>query len=357
MFLLSSSSGWADALRSIPRRALYVGAVGAAIFGFAALTHGKGLGASGTAVAYAESIHHSVSPIALGRVEALLVTVGQKVKAGETLAVMDGRDLAAARDKALAQLSQYEAAVAASSQDQEFQVTRSELWVLKARADEHGDRARYAEITERMNRLNGLLDRQMIPASQAEQAREEMSELQARIETFDQAKTRGQAGLGQSGAGNHNHGHAVDVHVEPLRRAVLVQQAAIRQLDVQIEQLTLKSPVDGIVSTLSHRPGEIIGAGVEVLSVVSARPGVVIAELPEGMATRVHPGQSVNIHTKDLFSRSLRGHVLELAPEVDEMIPRARPSPSIAAWGRRATIQLEGGADVLPGQAVNVALD
>jgi len=355
--LLASSSPWLDAVRSAPRRLLYGLTVIGAGLGFLALTHGKGLGSNGNAVAYVEAIHYAVSPIALGRIDKLLVRVGQQVKAGEPIASMDDRDLQAAREKAVAQLAQLEAAVIASTQDEEFQVTRSELWVLKARADERGDRASLAQISERMRRLDGLLDNQMIPAAQAEMAREKQKELAARVETFDQARVRGQAGLGQVGAGNHDHRRAVDAHVEPARRAVEVQKAAIRQLDLQIEQLTLHAPSDGLVTTITHRPGEIVAAGIEIVSLVSARPGVLVAELSEGMAARVKLGQGVSVRSKELFSHALHGRVIELAPEVDEMFPRARPSPGIAAWGRRATVQLDGGGEVLPGQAFSVSLD
>jgi hypothetical protein len=82
-----------------------------------------------------------------------------------------------------------------------------------------------------------------------------------------------------------------------------------------------------------------------------------LAELSEGMAAHVKVGQKVSVRSKDLFTRSLTGHVIELAPEVDEMIPRARPSPGIPAWGRRVTLQLDDGGDVLPGQAFSVAID
>ena len=355
--LLASSSPWLDAVRSAPRRAFYAVTVIAAVVGFLALTHGKGIGGNGNAVAYVEAIHYSVSPIALGRIDKLMVRVGQKVKAGESIASMDDRDLQAAREKAVLQLAQLEAAVLASAQDEEFQVTRSELWVLKARADERGDRAELAQISERMRRLDGLLDAQMIPAAQAELAREKQKELAARVETFDQAKLRGQAGLSQVGGGNHDHIRAVDAHVEPARRAVLVQKAAIRQLELQIEQLTLHAPIDGVVTTITHRPGEIVPAGTEVLAVVSARPGVLVVELSEGMAARANLGQAVSVRSKELLSRTLHGHIIELAPEVDEMFPRARPSPGIAAWGRRATVQLDGGGEVLPGQAFSVSLD
>ncbi|HYP77157.1 MAG TPA: efflux RND transporter periplasmic adaptor subunit [Polyangiaceae bacterium] len=355
--LLASSSPWLDAVRAAPRRLMYALSVIGAGLGFLALTHGKGLGNSGNALAYVEAIHYSVAPMALGRIDKLSVQVGQRVKAGEAIAIMDGRELQAAREKSVLQLAQLEAEVVASAQDQEFQVTRSELWVLKARADERGDRAALAQISERMQRLDGLLDKQMIPAAQAEIAREKQKELSARVETFDQAKVRGQAGLGQVGAGNHDHAHAVAAHVEPARRAVEVQQAAIRQLDLQIEQLTLRAPIDGVVTTITHRPGEIVAAGSEVLSVVSARPGVLVVELPEGMAARARLGQGVSVRSKELFSRALHGRIIELAPEVDEMFVRARPSPGIAAWGRRATVQLDGGGEVLPGQAFSVSLD
>jgi multidrug resistance efflux pump len=346
-----------DAFRAAPRRIVYGASILGAALGFVALTHGKGLGANGNALAYAEAIHYSVAPIALGRIDKLLVKVGQRVRAGEPVALMDGRDLAAVKQKAEAELARLEAAVLASTQDEEFQVTRGELWVLKARADEHGDRAALAEISARLNRLDALLAQQMIPAGQAEEAREKQKQLAARIETFDQAKQRGQAGLGQAGAGNHDHVRAVDVHVEPARRAVEVQKAAIFQLDLQIEQLTLKAPVDGLVTTLSHHAGEVLSAGSEVLSLVAARPGVLVAELSEGMASHARIGQGVTVRSKELFQRALHGRVLELAPEIDEMFPRARPSPGIPAWGRRATVQLDGGNEVLPGQAFNVSLD
>lgn len=355
--LVATSSPWLDAVKSAPRRIVYVAAVVAAGAGFLVLTHGKGLGTSGNAVAYVESIHHSVAAMDLGRIDQLTVRVGQRVKAGDVIAVLDQRELQVAREKAQLQVAQLEAEVIASGQDQEFQVTRSELWVLKARADERGDRAELAQIGERMKRLDDLLNNQMIPAGQAELAREKQQQLAARVETFDQAKSRGQAGLGQTGAGNHDHRRAVELHVEPVRRAVEVQKTVVRQLDLRIEQLTLRAPVDGTVGLVSHRAGEVVPAGTEIVSIVSGRPGVLMVELSEGMAARARLGQGVAVRGKDIFARSMHGRVIELSPEVDEMYPRARPSPGIAAWGRRATVQLDDGGEVLPGQAFSVSLD
>jgi len=351
------SSPWFTGLRSTPRGALYLFSVGASVLGFLALTHATPFGASGTAVAYAEAIHHAVSPVALGRIETLLVHVGQKVSVGEPLVKLDTRELLASREKAVAQLAELEAAVVAATADEELRMTRDELRMLETRAQERGSRAELTELSQRMKRLDALLDEQMIQAGPAEAARERQSQLAARLEAFDEAKQLGQAGLAQGSAGQHQRARTLQLHVEPARQAVYVQKASIRQLELQLEELTLRAPVDGVVSTISHQAGEVVSAGAEVVSLVSTRPGVLIAELQEALAGRVQVGQGVSVRPRDVFAHALHGHVIELAPEVDELAPRARPSPAISAWGRRATLQLDDGNDVLPGQAFSVSLD
>jgi multidrug resistance efflux pump len=352
------SPWWLETLRATPRRIVHAGAMAAAVIGFVALTHGHGIGSSGIAVAYGEAVRYSVAPAELGRVAHLLVHVGQQVHAGEPLAVLDGRELAAERDTARAALAQLEAKVVAQIQDEELQVTRSELSLLKARAAERGDRAQLEEIGQRVKRLDELLAQQMITASAAENARETQQLLAARVSTFDEARLHGQAGLSDGEARARDHGRAVELHVEPARRAVQVQEALLRQLDLRTEQLTLRAPDDGTVTWLTHRPGEIVSAGTEVVALVCGRADVVLAQLPEGMADRVSVGQRVTVRPKDAWSSARYGHIVELAPEVDEMPVRARPSPAISAWGRRATVQLDpGGGQVLPGQAFSVSLD
>lgn len=343
-------------LRNAARPALWAATVAAAGFCFVELTQGRGLGAR-SASGYAEAIHHSIAPVALGKVASISVRMGQRVKAGDALCVMDGRELRAAREKAAAQLQQMEATVAASMLNEEFQVTRGELWVLKARADEHGDRAALAELKSRVARLDGLVSRQLVPATELETAREKQRALEARVATYDQAKGRGQAGLDRAGAGDHQHRQAVDVQVEPVRLAVDVQRAALRQLDVQIDDLVLRAPADGVVTSLSHHEGDVVAAGTEVLALVSGCPGVVVASFPEAAAPEIEPGREVTLRRRAFLSPALHGRAIEVAPEIDETLVRARPSPNVPVWSRRVTIQLADGVELLPGEAFDVSLD
>src|SRR5262245_43528416 len=191
----SAPPAWFEGARAAPRRALYMLSIVASLIGFWALTRGSGLSMSGNAVAYAEAIHHSVASVAAGRIDRLLVRVGQRVSAGEPIAVLDDRALRASREKALVELAELEAAVVAAKQNVELKLTRNELGLLKARADERGTRAALAEVTQRMQRLDALLDEQMIQAGPAESARERQSQLSARIEAYDEAKQLGQVAL------------------------------------------------------------------------------------------------------------------------------------------------------------------
>jgi multidrug resistance efflux pump len=316
------------------------------LVGFYALRQGA-LAAGPIAPAYAEVVRHAVAPARGGRVEKVLVHVGQPVKAGDPLAVLEGRALELARERARAELKMLQAKVEATAQDREASLARSELQLVRVRADERGDRAGLRELAKQMERLDGLLSRQLVDATEAENIREKYRTLSARVHAYDQAGVRPKGAQAQS--------QAIDLMVEPARQAVAVGEAELKELDFSIEQLTLRAPADGTVSTLTHRPGDYVQAGVEIASVVTTRPGVLVVIVPEQAARRVALGSAAKVRRDKLFSRAAEARVIELAPEVDEVPLRARPSPNIPAWGRRALIELNGAEETLPGEAYYVS--
>jgi HlyD family secretion protein len=320
--------------------------------GFFFLRNGK-VGGGPSGLAYAEVVHHEVGTTVNGRVHEIRVHVGQQVKAGEPLAVLEDRTLLVARERALAQLEKLKADVTAATISEESSVSRAELWVLKTRADEGSDRAELEEVTQQMDRLGGLFERQLIAAGEVESTRQRMSTLTARVKAYDQAIGRGQAGLDKgSGAG---HQKVVAARIEPFRQALLVQQAAVKQLDLAIEELTIRAVADGVVSALVHRAGDVVQAGTPIVSLVTSRPRMLVAILPESAATKVTMGSKAELRRAAIFAPVMAARVVELAPEVEEIPVRARPSPSTPAWGRRVTIELQAETEILPGEGFHVA--
>lgn len=350
MTLTSTPPSLASKLRPYLPSLLVVAACAA---GFVYLRRGS-LDVSSGAVGYGEDVHRSVSSVAPGRIVELKVEVGQAVKAGDVLAVLDRRALEVAREGAVAELDLAKAELIAAGQDEDSKVTRAELWVLRARAAERGDRASLAEISGRMARLDGLLEKQMVPAGEAESTRERMRALSARVGAYDQAASHGQAGLDKSLSSDHSK--LVDARIEPSRIAVRVREVALKKLELELEERVIKAPVDGVVSTVSHRVGEVVDTATEIASLVTSRPGVVVAILPERAAERVVVGSPAELHRPAAFSHALMGDVIEVAPEIEEVPIRARVAPTLPAWGRRVTIRLRGQAQVFPGEAFRVVL-
>lgn len=315
-----------------------------AAMGFFVLQRGTSRGAS--AVAYAEAVHHEVSPLSTGRVKEIYVRVGQRVRRGDVIALMDDRPLVATRERTRAEIEKRRAEVAAALLEQESRVTRSELAVLRARAEEQGDRARLEELSRQMARLDDLLERKMIPATDVESAHEKAHELAARVSSYDRARAAGSA----PAAGTQRS--TLDARIEPYRRAVAVQEAVLADVERAIEDLTLRAPVDGAVTTVWRHPGDVAAAATPIATIVDGRAGLIVAIVPEGAQLGTH----ATVRRKPLFSRSFEGEVVEVAPEIEEVPVRARSSPTVPAWGRRAFIQLAEGTELVPGEALHVTL-
>jgi hypothetical protein len=108
------------------------------------------------------------------------------------------------------------------------------------------------------------------------------------------------------------------------------------------------------VSLVLHHEGDVVSAGTEVVRIANARPGLVICWLPERLAGKVATGASVELRGTDLFRGHFAGRVEALAPEIEEVPLRARVSPAVPAWGRRALIAASPDRPLIPGEALHV---
>ena len=327
--------------------------VGGLLYGFWILPHGTALGL-GSVRGYAEALDTQVAPIAAGKIESIEVMLGQRVKAGDVVARMSTKQLDAHRVNLLAQLDQSLAQIPAQRSLQDADVMRGELWVLRAKAIQNGDRAELKEMSSQVERLNQLAQDHMIPALEAEDRRRLQSAVAARVGAYDQAAEHGQAGLDHHGRIGAGHAASVETRIEPYRHAARAQEAAIEEIDLALQECVLHAPADGVVSVLGHQRGEVIPAGESVVTLVTARPGVVVAGIPERLAKFVSTGMLVSLRRETLLSPRLQGRVIEVAPEIDQTPPRSRLSPGIPVWGRRIAVQLLAPEELLPGEAFYV---
>ena len=212
-----------------------------------------------------------LSPLASGRLQRLLKDEGDSVRTGDTVAVLDQPGLEA-------QIEQRRAlADAAASRTAEIRA-----------AEADSQRAANDLARARVLRAQGIaspqeLDRlQTLAASSA-----------ARLQSVRAAVRESQAA-----------------------RAAAEATAAIR------DQLVVLSPADGIVLTRFAERGEVIAAGVPVVSIGLVKSPWVRAYIGERYIARVKPGLAVRIRVDGYADSTFAGHITEIAPRA-EFTPRA----------------------------------
>ncbi|HLZ45134.1 MAG TPA: efflux RND transporter periplasmic adaptor subunit [Gemmatimonadales bacterium] len=212
-----------------------------------------------------------LSPMAPGRITRLLKDEGDSVKAGDTVAVLDQPGLSA-------QIEQRRAlAEAASTRTAEI-------------------RAAQADSTRSANDLA----RARVLAIQDIASPQELERLQAAAASAAARLESVRASVRESDAA----------------RAALAATEAIR------DQLVLLAPADGIVLTRFAERGEVIAAGVPVVSIGVVHEPWVRAYVDERFVARLKNGQQVRIRVDGYPDTAFAGRISEIAPRA-EFTPRA----------------------------------
>lgn len=188
-----------------------------------------------------------IAPEISGRLARVLVTSGEHVRAGETLAVLASPELSAALDEA-------RAAVAGARAERDR--IRSGL-----RREEVEIAARAVETAE----ANLLLARQM--HTRAAALAGQGVESRQRADTAVAERDRAAASLDSRKAELAAAKAGPTAEERALAEAkVLVAQAAMRDVEARLAKLHLTAPRDATVGTVTSEPGEILPAGRPVLT-------------------------------------------------------------------------------------------
>ncbi|WP_224371349.1 efflux RND transporter periplasmic adaptor subunit [Hyalangium versicolor] len=196
-----------------------------------------------------------------GRMEQVLVDVGDRVRKGEVLARLDVRPL-----------------------EQDLAVAKATLQA--SRAEEQAAGLALAEAREKKGRYFTPRSLELGVYSQEELAtiRYQESTALARLEA---ARARSQE-----------------------------QQAHVVELEQNVGEAELLAPFDGVVATRPVSPGTRVSAGQPILRVLSTGGRKVRFAVPEDQARQLEPGSPLRLFI-DQPAQTLAGHVESIAPEVD----------------------------------------
>ena len=200
-----------------------------------------------------EGVEINIATKNAGRLAEILVREGEFVQAGQVLARMDTAVLEAQLRQAEAQLRQAEAAVvAARSQEAQRRNERAAAEAVIAQRAAELEAAR-----KRMNRSQQLAKSNAIAAQQLDddtaayhQARAALAVAQAQLQAAEAAIATAAS------------------QVIGAEANVAAARATVERLQVEIEDAVLRSPRPGRIQYRIAQPGEVLGAGGNVLNLL-----------------------------------------------------------------------------------------
>ena len=325
-----------------------------------------------------------------GRVRKVLVDEGKSVHKGDVLLELEPFQLLEQRQQAEGQLVQAKAdfdRLKTGFRQEEIAQTESRRNQLQANLEKlvNGPRAedisaaksqleqarsqaqlaklnqvRTEELFAKKAKMQADLDQvhtELRVANATVQVREEeLAKLKVGTRPEEIAEARAQVAEAEAAYQLQKNGYRKE-EVAKARGAVEAAEAALRAIDRQVEELTIKAPVDGIIEAVELRPGDLVAANTTAVSIQEAARLWVRAYVPESHLN-LNEGDELEISTDSFPKERFRGHVSFVARQ-GEFIPGNVQTPEDRSKQVfRIKVMIDTGREKLrPGMVADVWLN
>ncbi|MEE8411777.1 MAG: hypothetical protein V3S47_04695, partial [Acidobacteriota bacterium] len=143
----------------------------------------------------------------------------------------------------------------------------------------------------------------------------------------------------------------------PLKEAISIEAARLREIQIVRESLVLRSPVDGRVSYVYGRRGQAVIPGEPVVMISERTVNEIVAYLTEAdglLVEQQHPVRLVSRTRPGIVADSV---VLRVSPDIQMLPQRLWRNPQVADYGRAVVIAPQPAMKLTPGETIEVRFD
>lgn len=284
-----------------------------------------------------------------GRIREIHVREGDRVKAGQVIAVIDDEQVRAREEQQQSLVLEAEARVLSAEQqiavlnaqleesnigvdqariDAQGRVSQAEAQVAHAEAELVKAEADYSQARYDEERYTTLAKDGDVPERTGRQARSTSEAQGAAVRAAQRQVDVARGSLTMAKANVANAAMRTS-QATAVRKQILQAQAEITAAQAQAEQararlreaqadrkdLEVVAPIEGTVATRSAEPGEIITAGTPLVTLVNLNAVYLRGFIPEGEIGRVRAGQTARVYLDSAPDKAIDAVVSRIDPE------------------------------------------
>lgn len=275
---------------------------------------------------YIHALHHeetddaqveaNISPIIpkiSGYVERVLIDDNQKVKAGDTLVVLDDRDLTlrvlqaeAALENAKANVSSSGAGYVTAQQN----ALSSSYNVQAAEANVELAKVKLRRAESDFKRFEELYKSNSVTKQQFEQAEADRDAAASQLEAAQQQR---EALLKETSA-RKSQSQVSQRNISLAETVVQEREADLKFAKLQLSYAYILAPTSGIISKKNVQVGQLVQAGQSLFALVDEDEKWVVANFKETQLEKMRPGQDVEISVDAFPDETFTGRVESISP-------------------------------------------
>jgi membrane fusion protein (multidrug efflux system) len=341
-------------VRAVIRRVVLAGVglaalAGAGVFGWDWWTRGRFMEA--TDDAYVQGDITVIAPRVEGYVASVAVGDNQTVRAGDVLLTIDPADYGARVAQAEASVQAQRAAIATIEQ----RLALTAPAIAQAEAALRSADAEAARAAQDNRRYAELAQAQYAATQRFESARAAAAQASANVDAMraSVAAQRGQVGL-------------LEAQRQEAQAALAQAEANLRLARINLDDTTIRAPVDGVIGNRTARVGQYVRAGTQAMVVVPVPDVYIVANFKETQIRHMRPGQLVTVTVDALGGRPLEGRIDSFAPGSGSQFSLLPPENATGNFTRivqrvpvkiRLTSGSETRAELVPGLSVVARVD
>lgn len=153
---------------------------------------------------------------------------------------------------------------------------------------------------------------------------------------------------------------SVDNALEVIRKEIAVQEGLMNEVSTQLATLQtkqffeLKSPFDGIVSTIAMDIGGVVDVNVPVMRIAQADPTEVMGYIEESQAGQIREGVAVEVVRRGPPPAIGRAEVVSVGPVIEQLPMQLWRSRNTPQWGRPFLVRTTVDMKLLAGERVGI---